>query len=130
MLAGAVGTAIEKTVRFHAVTDDPTATMRASRCESVDGTFEAIEYMYARVTGQPHFKAFVVYVAAYLTLAYHFFIFIHHLPLSYLLFVPSGLSFLDVLSSRPRLSGCRLGALGNILPILGFEAITTHVDRL
>src|SRR5262249_35236386 len=40
---GAVRAAVHRPGRFHAVADDRAVTMRAPRCEPVDGTLEAVE---------------------------------------------------------------------------------------
>jgi hypothetical protein len=46
MLAGTVGTAIEFSVsNLHAVPDDHAAAMGAPRCQGMDRTFEAVEYV-------------------------------------------------------------------------------------
>ena len=65
MLAGAVGTAEEDTVDFHAVTNDLTSTVRAFGRQCVDGTFETVEHM--RFAIHSYFKTFIVFVAADLT---------------------------------------------------------------
>jgi hypothetical protein len=40
---GAVHAAIENSMVFEPVTDDPASTMRARRCEHLDRTFEAVK---------------------------------------------------------------------------------------
>jgi hypothetical protein len=45
VLAGTMGTTIEDTLRFHAVTNDPTAAMRTRRRQRMDGALETIEYV-------------------------------------------------------------------------------------
>jgi len=134
VLLGTMGTTEKDTIHLHAVTNDSTSTMRARRCQGMDGAFEAIEYMGLAVLA--HFKTLVICVAAYLTFGelasssseLIFFSF-HYTPLSSLLLVPGGLRFLDVLPPRLRLRGCRLGALGDIPPRLGFKAVAAHMDR-
>ena len=65
ILPGTMGTAEEDTVHLHAMTYNSAATMRAGRCQSMDGAFEAVEDM--RLTVLAHLKTFVIFVAAYLT---------------------------------------------------------------
>jgi hypothetical protein len=65
VLAGAVGAAIEDTLCLHAVTNNPTAAVRAGWRQGLDGTLEAIEDM--RLAAHPHFKTFIIHVAAYFT---------------------------------------------------------------
>jgi len=65
VLLGAVRAAIEDAICFHAVTNDPAATMGAGRRERMDGTFETVEDM--RFPLDVDLKTFIVYVAAYFT---------------------------------------------------------------
>ena len=67
ILFGTMGTAEEDTIHLHAVTNNTAAAMRARGCQGMDGTFEAVEHM--RLTVLAHLKTFVVFVAAYFTLA-------------------------------------------------------------
>jgi hypothetical protein len=64
ILVGTMGTAEEDPIHLHTVTNDTTATMRACRCQGVNGTFKAIEYM--RLTVLSDLKTFVIFVATYL----------------------------------------------------------------
>jgi hypothetical protein len=65
MLLGAMCTAIEHPIRFHAVTDHPAAAVSTRRRKGVDGTLETIEHM--GFAAPPNFKAFIVYIAANFT---------------------------------------------------------------
>lgn len=65
ILAGTVVAAVEGSVRFQTVPDNLAATICASRCENMDGTFETIEYMCLAV--QMHFETLIILVAANLT---------------------------------------------------------------
>jgi hypothetical protein len=135
VLLGAVGTAEEDTIHLHAMTDNPASTMRARRCQRMDGAFEAVEHMRFAILA--HFKTFVICIAAYF--AFHqpasfsselIFFGFHSIPLSQLLLILGRLRFLDILPPCPRLGSCRLGTLGNIPPRLGLEAVTANVDWL
>ncbi len=44
--AGAVGAAVQRTVRLHTVTDNPDATVLAIRGERVDRALEAIKHVW------------------------------------------------------------------------------------
>jgi len=79
MLAGTMGTTVKDTFRFHTMTDDSAATMRAGRCQGMNRTFETIKDM--RLASDPHFEAFIVHVTAYFT-SHIIRLLIHHLPLS------------------------------------------------
>jgi hypothetical protein len=79
MLAGTVSTAVKDTLRLHAMTDDPAATVRAGWRQCLDGTFEAIEDM--RLTTHSHFKTFVIHIPAYFT-SLIVPLLIHYFPLS------------------------------------------------
>src|SRR5215213_8307740 len=107
VLLGTMGTTIENTIRFHAVTDDAAATMGTSGCQSVNRALETIEDMGC--AADTDFKAFVIYVAAHFT-PHPIFprrtsTFIHRLPLSSITFSRC-LRFLDILTSCPCLSSC------------------------
>jgi len=67
ILTCTVGAAVKNLIRFHAMTDDPAITMRASWRKRMDGTLKTVECM--RLTVQSHFKAFIVFVSAYFTCA-------------------------------------------------------------
>ena len=73
MLAGAVSAAVKFSItNLHAVTDDRTAAVGASRRKCMDRAFEAVEYM-PLITDQ-HGKRFVVIVSTDFTSGHSFFL--------------------------------------------------------
>jgi len=54
--------AIDLSVAFYTVTDDPTVAMRADRCQRVDCAFEAVECVM--LPGYNHFKRLVIVILA------------------------------------------------------------------
>jgi hypothetical protein len=141
MLAGAVGTAEEDTVDFHAVTDDLTSTVRAFGRQCVDGTFETVEHV--RFAIHSYFKTFIVFVSAEFTRAdaaiafeyirYQVFCCAHGVPSfrdDLILFGVGGPRLFDILARRLRLSRCWSGLLRNFRSRPGFEAVTDHMHRL
>lgn len=127
MLAGTMSTAIEDTIGFHAVTDDPATAVRAGGRQGVDGTFEAIEDM--RLAVDPDFKTFVVHIPTDFTslVILHL---IHDLPLSDLAFFTGCLCLPDVLTSGASLRRSRLGLFRDVAASFRLKAISQHVHRL
>jgi len=54
--------AIDLSIGFYAVTDDPTVAMRADRCKRMDCAFEAVECVM--LSRYDHFKRLVVVILA------------------------------------------------------------------
>jgi hypothetical protein len=128
LLAGTMGTTVKDSLCLHAVTDDPTAAVRAGWRQCLNGTFKAIEDM--GLTTHPHFKTLIVHVTAYFT-AFIIPLLIHYLPLSLnLSILTCGLSLPDILMSGAGLSRRGFGFLRDIGAIFRFEAIANHMDGL
>src|SRR5438034_1923369 len=68
-MVGAMGTAIDRTAGFDAVTDDLASAMRTVRRHGVNGAFEAVEGHGP--TSQAHLDRLVVIVAADLACSRH-----------------------------------------------------------
>ena len=69
MLAGAVGAAIELPIsHFHTVSDDDAAAVLASRRQSMDRAFEAVEYM--PLVPDHHRKSLIIFVSTDFTLGH------------------------------------------------------------
>jgi hypothetical protein len=86
VLAGAMRTAIEDTLTFHAVPDHTAAAVGAGGRQGMDRAFKAIEHV--RLPAHAYFKAFVVYVTAHFTS--HLTSISHGLPLSLSILIPTG----------------------------------------
>jgi len=86
MLLGTVCTAIKNAIRFHAVTNDSAAAMRASGRQRVDGTLETVEDM--RSAAHTNLKTLIINIPT--NLASHGSIFpscssfIHNVPLFFI----------------------------------------------
>jgi hypothetical protein len=65
MPAGAVGATVKNAIRLHAMANDTTAAMSTFWRKGMDGTLKTIEHVC--LISQPHFKTFVVLIAANFT---------------------------------------------------------------
>jgi hypothetical protein len=84
MLRGAMGTTIENSIGFHAMTDNATGTMSTGWRQCMDGTLKTVEDMY--FSTHVNFKTLIVRVTTHLTsqlpVILRHILLVHNLPLS------------------------------------------------